>query len=1031
MKKNLTALFLLIGLYSSAMHIVGGVVSYRFITGTTYEIKLTIYRDCGSSTPFDSPAKLGIFEDNGALVEVIDLYSPVVTPILPPNDNPCLTNTTGACVEQGVYTITYTFPSPSVGYTITHERCCRNNSITNVVTPGDVGAAFTAHIPPSAPYQNTSPVFNSFPPLFICLNSPIIINNSATDADGDQLVYNLCTPLSAGTPDDPAPSPLGPPYNEIQWRSPYNLNNLMGGIPLTIDPQTGVLTGTPNSLGQFVVGVCVSEYRNGQLLGTYLRDFQFNVTQCNTPITSIPSADINPNTGIGVYIQNCSNLSVTFQNNTYNPPPANVPLNYSWDFGVNGISTDTSSAQFPTYVYPDSGTYLVKLIVTKGSGPQACADTTFAYVKLYPTFNTDFNLTNNICQQVEASFADNTQSDLGAINSWAWTFGDGGSATTQSATHQYTAPGTYNVSLIAGNTLGCKDTATKQITIKETPNASFTAPNVCYGSPTVFTYTGTGTLTAYNWNYGSNGATSTAPSPNYIYTAAGTYTATLVAEINGCFDTVAQTTTVNPTPVATTSNDTMFCTSVSTFQLMASGGDTYIWSPATGLSDVNIANPMATLAPPAAVTYTVVVTNQFQCTDTESVSIGFFPITQVNAGIDTSICLNPGSYRDSVQLTATGMVSYQWSPANTLTNGNIANPVSRPAVNTTYLVTGTDINGCRSVDSVTVFVLDPLLNIIVDDVANICIGDTGFLNVINQGASSYTWSPNQFIVNGSSYSPGFYPPDTTVYYLNVDNYCYMKNDSVIINVQQLPVLSFIVPDSLCTRDVETLTVSGAQSYMWDADSTLTAGINTATPTIVPDSSQYYYVTATSQFGCVRYDSVFVTVHQLPYVYAGDDTLIYRETEGVLNGITAADWYEWSPKTAIKDVHDLNSLINPTTSIQYLLTAIDTNGCVNRDSVIVTVEVLTIVDLPTAFSPNGDGLNDVFHIVRWLNIERIKEFAVYNRWGNKVFSTTNILDGWNGYYLDMEQPVGTYVWMVIANTRDNQEVLHKGNVTLVR
>jgi gliding motility-associated-like protein len=585
--------------------------------------------------------------------------------------------------------------------------------------------------------------------------------------------------------------------------------------------------------------------------------------------------------------------------------------------------------------------------------------------------------------------------------------------------------------LIAGNTLGCKDTATKQITIKETPNASFTAPNVCYGSPTVFTYTGTGTLTAYNWNYGSNGATSTAPSPNYIYTAAGTYTATLVAEINGCFDTVAQTTTVNPTPVATTSNDTMFCTSVSTFQLMASGGDTYTWSPATGLSDAGIANPVATLTPPAAVTYTVVVTNQFQCTDTESVSIGFFPITQVNAGIDTSICLNPGSYRDSVQLTATGMVSYQWSPANTLANGNIANPVSRPAVNTTYLVTGTDINGCRSVDSVTVFVLDPLLNIIVDDVANICIGDTGFLNVINQGASSYTWSPNQFIVNGSSYSPGFYPPDTTVYYLNVDNYCYMKNDSVIINVQQLPVLSFIVPDSLCTRDIETLTVSGAQSYMWDADSTLTAGINTATPTIVPDSSQYYYVTATSQFGCVRYDSVFVTVHQLPYVYAGDDTLIYRETEGVLNGITAADWYEWSPKTAIKDVHDLNSLINPTTSIQYLLTAIDTNGCVNRDSVIVTVEVLTIVDLPTAFSPNGDGLNDVFHIVRWLNIERIKEFAVYNRWGNKVFSTTNILDGWNGYYLDMEQPVGTYVWMVIANTRDNQEVLHKGNVTLVR
>lgn len=1037
MKQYFFALSLLLSVYAHATHIVGGTISYRWISGTTYEVKMTIYRDCNSATPFDgapgatSDAIVGIFEENTSnLVTTLNLINPVITTILPPSDNPCLTNTSGACVEQGVYTTQITLPSATLGYTLIHERCCRNGTITNVFNPGDQGAVYSAYIPRSTPFQNTSPVFNSLPPLFVCVNSGLIIDYSATDADGDQLVYNLCTPSSGGTSAAPAPNPpFGPPHSDIAWQPPYDLNNLMGGIPLAIDQQSGVLTGTPSTIGQFVVGVCISEYRSGQLIATYMRDFQFNVTQCNTPISNIPSVDINPGTGIG-FITNCNNATITFPNSTYNPPPANVPLNYSWNFGVQGITTDTSSAQFPTYTFPDTGTYLVSLIATKGSGPNACIDTGFVYVRVYPTFNADF-ITADVCQQFPAVFTDNTQSTSGAANEWNWNFGDGTSATTQNATHNYSATGAYTVSLISENAVGCRDTATKQVNVLETPTAGFSTTPVCDGTPVVFSFNGSGNITGYNWDLGSGGATSTQQSHTYTYSGVGTYTVTLVVEVTGCFDTAVQTVTVNPVPVVVATNDTMFCTSVSSLQLNASGGTTYSWSPTTGLSDPNIANPVATLTPPAAVTYTVIVSNQSQCTASESVSIGFYPVTQVNAGIDTSICLNPGSYRDSVQLTATGANTYQWTPANTLTNGNIANPVSRPSVNTTYTVWGTDVNGCRSIDSIVVFVLDPLLNIIVDDVANICIGDTGILNVINQGASSYTWTPNQFIVNGSSYSPGFYPPDTTVYYLNVDNYCYMKNDSVVVNVQPLPTLTFITPDSLCIGESEEVFVSGAQSYVWDTDSSIVSGINTNTLIVSPDSSQTYYVTATSQYGCVRYDSVFVTVFPLPYTFAGDDTLIYRETKGALNGVTTADWYEWSPPTAIEDIRNLSSVIEPTKTIQYYLSTVDSHGCRNLDSVLVTVQVLTILDLPTAFSPNGDGINDIFHIVRWLNIEKLKEFAVYNRWGNKVFSTTDILDGWDGVYLDMKQPMATYTWMVIANTRDDQEVLFRGNVTLVR
>jgi hypothetical protein len=113
---------------------------------------------------------------------------------------------------------------------------------------------------------------------------------------------------------DPAPNPpFGPPYNSIPWEAGYSTANLLGGNPaLAIDPNTGILTGTPNTIGQFVVGVCVSEFRNGVLLGTYLRDFQFNVTQCNIPIAAIPSTNINPQTGIGIYTINCKSLTTNF-----------------------------------------------------------------------------------------------------------------------------------------------------------------------------------------------------------------------------------------------------------------------------------------------------------------------------------------------------------------------------------------------------------------------------------------------------------------------------------------------------------------------------------------------------------------------------------------------------------------------------------------------------------------------------------------------------------------------------------------------
>jgi len=1034
MRKYLTLLLLGFTVIANATHIVGGFISYSYISGNTYEVKLTIYKDCNSSTPFDATAYLGIYNNNsGFVVNTVGLTNPVITTIQPPNNNPCLTNTSGACVQQGVYTANITLPNGNNTYTLVHERCCRNGTITNVSNPGDQGAAYSAVIPPTNTYHNTSPVFNSFPPLFICVNSALILNNSATDADGDLLTYSLCTPSIAG---DPSPTgaapnpPLGPPYANLPWQSPYSLANLLGGSqPLTINSQTGVLTGTPGTVGQFVVGVCISEFRNGVLLGTYLRDFQFNVTQCNIPIPNIPSSNINPSTGIGLYVQNCKNYTVTFQNNTYNPPPTNVPLDYEWDFGVANITTDTSSAKFPVYVYPDTGTYLVRLVATKSNGSQPCTDTTYAYVKIYPSFLTGF-ITADICQKETATFTDTTYSQYGTINKWNWSFGDGSTDTLTNPVHHYATPGTYPVTLINSNTYGCKDTAVKNIVVNESPSAAFTMSNGCINQPVNFTFTGTGTINTYDWNFG-DGATDNQTSPTHTYTALGTYDVKLITtETSGCADTVQQSITINPVPDVNATNDTSLCQYVTTLQLEAHDGATYAWAPATGLSDPNIANPIATLTVPNSSSYTVTVTNQFQCSSTDAVTISYYPATQTVAGPDTSVCLNPGSYRDTVQINATGAATYFWTPATGLNSVTAASPIAKPTVNTTYFVTGTDANGCVSGDSVVVYVLDPAINIVIDDQANVCVGDTVYINVINQGASNYSWTPSQFIVDPQAYSPGFYPAVTTTYTLNVNNYCYNKNDSVQIIVRPLPTLVINPLDSVCDGDSIQLSVGGAQSYVWDADPTLsdTGGTN---PFAHPVTATTYYVTGTSIYGCVNRDSTLITIHALPYVNAGNDTLIWRDTKAYIHATTVANNFTWSPVTDLSDVYSLTTEANPIQSITYVLSVIDDFGCRNVDSLLITVEKNIILDIPTGFSPNGDGINDVFHIVRSLDIEKLKEFSVYNRWGNKVFSTTDITEGWDGTYQGHEQGIGTYVWYVVALTKEKEEILRKGNVTLVR
>lgn len=1123
MKKSLFFIpcFVLLNFFADATHIVGGYMAYQWISDSTYFITLTVFRNCNSTTYFDQPAYVAIFDANtNELVEEYDFNNLVVTNINPPN-NPCLQVTTDVCVQQGVYTQNVTLPSSTSGYIITYQRCCRNNSISNITDPGDQGETFFAYIPPTVTYHNSNPTFINYPPVFICVNTPLKYDHSAVDIDtNDVLRYSLCTPYTGANSTNPQPDPpSNPPYATITWAPGYSTANMLGGNPpLTIDSITGLLTGTPNSVGQFVVGVCVSQYRNGQLLTTNLRDFQFNVTQCNSPVADIPSANINPENGIGIYTSNCQNYTVVFQNNSYNPPPTNVPLYYAWNFGVAGSSTDTSTQEFPTYTYPDTGTYTVQLVAIKGTGSEPCTDTTEAIVKIYPKMVANFD-DKDTCANGPVAFIDSGTNSYGTIDQWTWNFGDGDTSALENPVHTYSSPGTYSVQLIEGNSEGCLDTVSKTIQIYITSEAKITAQPTCVGAPVDFTSTA---ASDFEWNFG-NGSTSTASNPTDIFSSPGNYVIQLKSHLaDGCEDSVSKTITIHNLPIPVISDDTTVCSSdsvqlyasggsefvwtpsgslnnpdifnpvalpansysattyyvtvtdtnqctnrdsvtVSIFpapfigagpdtavvcqhggdstnvvQLHAGGGVSYQWSPDTGLSNPDVANPVATLPGNVTITYTVAVTDIHNCITRDSASLLFYRPIAINPGPDTSFCTNSGPAINVVQLYSGGGILYQWSPATGLSDTSISNPVATIPANTTatYTVTVTDVHQCYNSDSVkiTLYPLVVITTIPADTV--VCAG--GIFNFSVQlnatGAANYVWSPATGLSNPDIANPVASPTSGTIYYVTgTDTHGCTGSDSVIIKTNALPVPS-LTPDTISCGDSVQLNAGGGNAYSWQPDTGLSC-TNCPNPTAAGGSTITYTVAiSNSTTGCGVLDSVTITDDQIfvsPYFR---DTIVVKGNtvtlEAKISGGNGQNTYLWSPSTYLNDSALATPVSTPTADITYLLLA--TSG-VCSDTTTIYVEVLDsiLVQIPNAFTPNGDGHDDYFFPVfnskvGWV----LKEMHIYNRYGQLIY-TGNEAPGWDGRFKGAEQPVGTYVYYMLIDQGLDGEHKYEGAVTLLR
>jgi gliding motility-associated-like protein len=447
----------------------------------------------------------------------------------------------------------------------------------------------------------------------------------------------------------------------------------------------------------------------------------------------------------------------------------------------------------------------------------------------------------------------------------------------------------------------------------------------------------------------------------------------------------------------------------------------YLWSPTLGISDKNARNPF--FFPIDTTQYILTVQNYcYNKADTIRIDVRKKPPIQLVK--KDSICLY-----QTYQINAKGTGTFTWRPNKTLSTFNIANPIASPVQTTTYYVTLTDIYNCKNKDSLNLLVYPNPLVQIVTRPKYICLNIPYQIKVNADNSYKFIWKPGYGLNDSTVKEPIVVAQDTQRYIVQATNFhgC-IDRDTIDLNVQKPVVPMAPSPVHICKNSFLFVEASGGFYYRWSPGYMINDTMNKRAQIYVDRDTVYKVYIANDCF--IDSTNVQVIIDSLTDLQAATDTTIFRGSSVKLS-VLGDGKEEWHPNYMIDDVFSKTPTVNPIYSTKYYVKSIGKNGCVSFDSVTVRVVGKTILLLPTGFSPNGDGVNDLFGIVQYLNIEKINSFDIYDRWGEKVFTTTDIKVKWDGSFNGEKMPIGTYVWYIDAQTYDGEKVQQKGNITLLR
>lgn len=846
----------------SATHMVGGEINYRCLGNDQYELTITVFRDCDTGVPwFDNPASIGVFDVNDSLIYDLRLT-------LRNNDtldlnlsDPCLVAPPNVCIHTTTYIDTVTLPFLAGGYQIVYQRCCRNQDIVNIVAPTATGATYSSYISEEALLGcNSSARFIEWPPVYVCAGVPISYDHSAFDADGDSVVYELCTPFTGATPQQSMPQPPNnPPYNHVTWLPPYGVDNMLGGPDsLKIDSATGLLTGTPDVIGVFVVGVCAKEYRNGVLISTTRRDFQYVVGVCGRIVSS---AFFAPD------IQCDNSLVVNFNNNS-----TTLGTGFLWSFG-DPTTNMTSSVSNPSYIYPDTGRYLVTLIADPGT---LCADTSVQEVYLqYESISADFDVTTLNC--TDSFFLDVTDLTLDSIShivNWNWDFGNGLTDSIPYPSTVYDSSGTYIITLNVEAANGCTATYMDTLVLDLPTIFSSDTVGICPGDSGVVLNPGGNPNHSYTWAPAATLSSDTAASPIASPTSTTTYTVTVVAP-NGV-DTcvlVQDITVIIPPPInLDVIRDTFTCQDSVWLIATVANAQTIEWATDPSFGTVLFTNDSIHIPVTGITRLFVRATNSVGCTIIDTVDV-FKQTLPINVNWTSTVLVCDTAFTvqfADVTTDSSGgaIVSWQWLFGDGDTS-NLQNPSHSYQQSGAYTVNLSVVteDGCTGDLSQPINVLTPQL--VGGDTVGICQGAT--TAVLNQNGNpnlTYLWSPGATLSDSTAVSPIANPTVPTTYTVTITA---INGSDTCVNIQQVhvnfpPAVSVTV-DPLTTYCGNTVLLTAtsptAISYDWSGDPSFNTILGTgspymATPTTFPYGG--YHVRATDPYGCTA--TAFALVQQL-------------------------------------------------------------------------------------------------------------------------------------------------------------------------
>ena len=404
-----------------------------------------------------------------------------------------------------------------------------------------------------------------------------------------------------------------------------------------------------------------------------------------------------------------------------------------------------------------------------------------------------------------------------------------------------------------------------------------------------------------------------------------------------------------------------------------------------------------------------------------SLQVMFFLIDQQLFTIpDTILC-----FGQSVTLnTISNLPNVSWSPPLGLSCINCLSPVAAPDSTTLYTITAA-LGNCVLTQDVLVSVDYPQQIVACADAA-ICLNDSTQLSVT--GVTNYIWAPAASLTNPNISNPIAFPSVTTTYTVTGISPCGSSTDTVVITVHPLPNVDAFPDTTICPWSATTMWASGGTSYWWWSNGAL---IDTGSTVVVgaPVDSTIYMVVASNQYFCVDTAYVAIELWPVPHAYAGPDVTVFLYDSVQLfagGGVS----FVWTPSYGLSDTTSASIWASPEETTCYVLTATTIHGCVDVDTVCVIVDDDPHCYIPNAFSPNGDGNNDLLKIIH-MGIFDLDDFRIYNRWGEMVYRSSDLEKGWNGYFKGEVAPVGVYVYYVAGHGHKDKQVSMRGNVTLIR